>query len=577
MKFLRFFSFTVLLVISTCCQFQVLAQNSSNEQKQQGTTTDFTLDLMTNFNNYYFQDPLTGILSKQFYIAGDDLNLQNYILGVSDLITVSIESSQNIVLRALVINPQGDIVIPMLGAVHIADQSIADAENTINNKAKSIFKAPQTSITLEQPKPLVVTVSGNVKYPGKHIIPPFSRVDAAIFGSILDTKQKLTDGFTSEDAAKLLKAGPYSFRNIKIIHGDSTFTADLAAYYWAGDISKNPMVQTGDHIIVNKLTNQSPRVSISGAVHSDMELEYRHTDTPQLLINIAGGFTPEADSSIVYVFRTNGNTIEKLEIEKSKWASFTIKPNDRLIIPTNQRVNTSASAWVYGEVHIPGNFPIRDGKTTALNLLEFSNGLTDQALPDAAYLIRAGSVKNEVPNKFNTELMKRTSDQLAQGLQYLDLETKVSRNKVYIDLNDNEQLSKVKIYDGDRLFIPRDEGTVFVFGQINNPGYYPYIKSGESVFDYIHRAGGFALSADKDRVFIIKAGSGTWFKPGKTELESGDRIFIDRVPYDELNAKRSYEIQKEQIKNTRIQLILTGISTITGIITTYVAIQNIRN
>ena len=26
----------------------------------------------------------------------------------------------------------------------------------------------------------------------------------------------------------------------------------------------------------------------------------------------------------------------------------------------------------------------------------------------------------------------------------------------------------------------------------------------------------------------------------KTKLESGDKIFVDRVPYDELNAQRTY-------------------------------------
>jgi hypothetical protein len=190
-------------------------------------------------------------------------------------------------------------------------------------------------------------------------------------------------------------------------------------------------------------------------------------------------------------------------------------------------------------------------------------------------LVRSGGQKNEIPNQFNTNLMKRTSDQYVQGLEYLDAETQLSRNQVFIDLTDNSQLQNLKIFDGDRLYIPRDDQTIFVFGQVNNPGYLGYSNT-KSVNEYIAQAGGFALSADRDRVFILKAGNATWFKVGDTELSSGDKIFVDRQPVEELNAKRAYEIQKQQLRNQRTQLIMTAITTITGIITTYVAVNNLK-
>ena len=170
--------------------------------------------------------------------------------------------------------------------------------------------------------------------------------------------------------------------------------------------------------------------------------------------------------------------------------------------------------------------------------------------------------------------MKRTSDRLVQGLEYLDSETKLSRNKVFIDLTDNEQLNNLRIFDGDQLYIPKDEQTIFVFGQVNNPGYFGY-SSSKSPSEYIAQAGGFALSADKERVFILKAGDATWFNVDDTELKSGDKIFVDRIPVEELNSKRQYDIQKQQLKNQRTQLIMTAITTITGIITTYVAVRRL--
>lgn len=207
--------------------------------------------------------------------------------------------------------------------------------------------------------------------------------------------------------------------------------------------------------------------------------------------------------------------------------------------------------------------------------MQTAGGLSPDALPAAAYLVRSGGRKNEIPNQFNADLMKRTSDQYLQGLEYLDAETKLSQNQVFIDLTDNSQLQGLRIFDGDRLYIPKDDQTIFVFGQVNNPGYFGYSGT-KTVNEYITQAGGFALSADKERIFILKAGNATWFKVGETELSSGDKIFVDRQPVEELNARRAYEIQRAQLKNQRTQLIMTGLTTITGLITTYLAIENFR-
>jgi hypothetical protein len=81
-----------------------------------------------------------------------------------------------------------------------------------------------------------------------------------------------------------------------------------------------------------------------------------------------------------------------------------------------------------------------------------------------------------------------------------------------------------------------------------------------------------SLAAAPERIFVIKAGSRVWLSPNETTLESGDMIFVDREPFDELNAFRSYELQKQSIRQGNIQIILATVSTITAIITTYVAI-----
>ncbi|MEX2602913.1 MAG: SLBB domain-containing protein [Gracilimonas sp.] len=564
----------LLLLLLIGLPVHVFSQNGDQNQNSRGLDLQFNSTL----GGYYYIDALSGIAQERLTPIEGGVD-DTYVLGPNDIISISIDASEDLLLRALLINSTGEIVIPQIGTLSLEGKTIAEAAIIINNAAKKIVREPSTNVTLEFAKENTIHITGGVQFPGKYVLPPFTRVDEALYDAVYETYQ-----IDSEEAipviktSKLLNQHDLSLRNIKILHKDgSKSKADLFAYFKAGKISHNPLIQNGDQIIVNKLPRDSYRIGISGAVNISYNLEYSKTDTPALLLEMAGGFKPEADTSKILIYRKQNGETNKIEVSRKDWDHFELLPNDRIIVPTNRFLHNSASAWVYGEVDNPGSYPIKNGETTALDLLELTGDLTKNALPSAAYLLRAGSLENEIPNKFNTDVLKRTSDQLAQGFEYLDLETRLSQNKVYVDLNDDDQLSKVKMYDGDRLFVPRDEETIFVFGQVNNPGYYPYTNSNQKVSDYIKRAGGFALSANNERIFILKAGSGTWYKPNETTLESGDRIFVDRIPYDELNAQRNYEVQREQIKNTRIQLIMAGVSTITGIITTYVAIQNIRN
>jgi len=569
-----------ILLITFFASSQLTAQDTGSEDQEQNST-DYSAEMMSLdfgiFNGILYSDPLGIQLSAQQIPLEQPIDKNTYVLGMSDLLTIKMEASQTIFMRGIVVNPQGDLSLPQLGPVNVSGMTIAQAEEAIEKEASTLLKeTPDVVITLERPRPIYVRVKGGVPHPGMYLIPSQSRVDQAIFSSLNDGNRNLRNASLS-NTANILTAGNYSFRNVKITRSSGeTVTADLVSYFRIGDRKFNPIVQDGDLIELNPLNIETPMVSISGAVKTDYEFQFVEGDTPYQLLQIGGGFEEIADTSHLLVFRRTGNGVEQIRVESSEWHDFQLQPNDRVIAPFGDEANTAASAWVHGEVQIPGNFPITTGETTALNLLELTGGLTKNALPQAAYLMRSGGFRNEIPNKFNADLMRRTSDQVIQGLEYLNTETQLSKNRVFINLEDDSQLSGLKIFDGDRLYIPRDENTVFVFGQVNNPGYFPFIEN-TNTNNYINRAGGFALSADRDRVFIIKAGNATMYRPGETELESGDRIFIDRQPIEELNALRTYEIQQQQVKNTRTQLILAAISTITGIITTYVAVQNIRN
>lgn len=556
-----------ILFLFICSSF-LNAQNNGNQQED-----GFNIDLSDVFGGFYYTDPLSVQLASRINPIEASLDLENYVLGVNDLISIKIDGAQSLFLRGLLVNPQGDVTLPVVGPVYINGLSISESEKKIEEATAPHLKNASVTITIDSPRPVIYHVTGGVPYPGKYLTYPQSRVDQAIFSSITSGNRDLSKSIPN--SSDFLTNDNYSFRSIKIYHSDGTESkADLVKYFRTGSLKSNPFVKPGDLINIIPTNRETPKVSISGAVKADYEFEYKKGDTPALILEFGGGFEETADTTKLFVYRRAVNGIEQIVVEPQDWDSFKLLPNDRVVAPFGDEFDASASAWVYGEVNIPGNFPVESGATTALELLQTAGGLSKEALPAAAYLVRSGGQKNEIPNQFNADLMKRTSDQYLQGLEYLDAETRLSKNKVYIDLSDNSQLQSLKIFDGDRLYIPRDDQTIFVFGQVNNPGYFGYTGT-KTVNEYITQAGGFALSADKDRIFILKAGNATWFKVGDTDLSSGDKIFIDRQPVEELNAKRAYDIQKQQLRNQRTQLIMTAITTITGIITTYVAVRRL--
>lgn len=560
--------FLLLLGLSP---FLLVAQN--NDASNQNQSTNFDLGAIDIFGGLYFIDPMGFKLANGAIPFEGELDTENYVLGTNDLISIKIDAITPVSLRGILVNPQGYVVIPITGSVKISGLTIQQAEAKIKAAVSEQIKDPEISITIENPRPAIIHITGGVPHPGKYIIPAQSRVDQAIFSSI--TSGDRNPSKVLNNSSDFLKAGNYSFRSIQIFHADgSESEADLVKYFRTGELSSNPFIKDGDLISITPLNRETPKVSISGAVKADYEFEFKQGDTPALILSFGGGFEEVADTTKLFIYRRGVTGIEQIAVESDDWNSFKLLPNDRVIAPFGNEFDASASAWIYGEVSVPGNFPIESGETTALELLQTAGGLSKEALPAAAYLVRSGGRKNEIPNQFNADLMKRTSDQYLQGLEYLDVETELSKDQVFIDLSDNEELQGIKIFDGDHLYIPRDEKTIFVFGQVNKPGYFGF-STNKSTSEYIAQAGGFALSADKDRVFILKAGNATWFNVGDTELSSGDKIFIDRKPVEDLNAKRAYDIQKAQLRNQRTQLILTAITTITGIITTYVAIRRL--
>jgi len=571
-RLIAVFFITLMMMVP---QSTLLGQTTASSQDRTTGSSQFGLTLLGN-NRIYFVDEFSLELLQPGTFDVAYLDGEIYKLGPNDILSVEIDGTTPVTARGLVVNAQGSIFIPMAGNVNVTGQTLNEAKSSVEEALSKHIRDFTLQMTLDRPRLARVQITGDVQFPGSIVVIPGKRLDAVLYPALFEQPASGSALNTERYHRSFLQSSGLSLRNIKIVRDGEEYRADLISYFRNGDPAQNPFIYDGDIITVNRVSDNMLRISVSGAVLNPAEYEYNPDDTLERLLLLSGGFLEEANTENVIIYRTRGAQTEAINISLSDEGAgtFPIMPYDRLVIPYLDNIKRGASAWVYGEAILPGNFPVNEGISTVADLLDLAGGMTTNSLPHAAYLLRNPSSSRDVQsvNLINTNELMRVSDQLQQGFQYLELESELqSERRLFIDLNNTENLRRIKLHDGDRLFIPRDYNSVVLYGQLNNPGDYPYNPE-LTVMDYIRQAGGMSLAAAPERIFVIKAGSRVWLSPNETTLESGDMIFVDREPFDELNAFRSYELQKQSIRQGNIQIILATVSTITAIITTYVAI-----
>ena len=570
---------TVLLLTSSVTYGQ---QSQSNTDRPSSS----------NVMNQYIDEIGLGMITNGFMMEAA-IDPDTYLMGPGDAITITIRGAVPVIMRGVMVNPMGEIVLPTVGNVSVRDLTITEARVQIESAITRYYKFDQVTITLDVPRAVAVHVTGESPRPGLQYVPASTRVDKVVLGNILTTMSRpVPTGPDDEmDATGMVttiepsipfnfsnlerefelgdsRLQHYSLRNVLIKHRDGSSTsADIIGYYYTGDLNLNPVLQSGDMIILESRNQSSPRVSVSGMVKRPFESEFRSGDTIAQLIKMAGGFNEYAATESVRVLTAEGVEM----VPKSEFDSYKLSPDSRLVVNRASISVQNHSAWVSGEILNPGIYPIVSGQTSVQDLIEMAGGLTEKSLANAAFIDREGLWKSlmiEQPDyDWTIGLINRTSDVYTESVNTLYLERAGSLSLIPIDLNNTAKASEIKLTDNDRLIIPKDRNSVAVIGQANNTGYYPY-SIGMSANEYIRMAGGTTAAADNDRIFVIKAGSMTWFKYTDTTIESGDMIYIDRVPRETFSSFRQYELAKTQQRNSTIQIVISGISAIAGILTT---------
>lgn len=555
---------------------------------QSGNSDNRSLNLDN--SGRFFTDPAAAQLSQSPIL--DAVDETQYLLGPNDILSIEIEGLFNLFAQNIVVNAQGDIVIPELGTINVNNLTIKQAKEAVRKKISLRYNDTKLGIfSLVKAKNVVVTIGGDINEQRSLSLPGMTRLHNVIgrilspqdqqeaqsalgqeqnplldFSSFVTSSRRLQNQISASDLTKNANSGAslyqqlstYALRSITVKNKlGETQHHDLLSYLYAGNTTGNPVLNSGDHISLKKLGPDAPHISISGEVSRPGVYEYLRSDDFEQLLALSGGLTKQADSSLVQVFE-NGNwqtsTIEQL-LSRASFA-----PNSHIIVGKSSSMERVGTVWVSGEIDQAGNYPLTPGQTTVKDIVDLSGGLTAHALSNGIYIERQNSdnIYDREIQEFNSQLLKRSSNQVIEGFEYLDLEQNITKQRLFVNFEENAD--DFILQDGDHIVVPYNTQSVFVFGQVNSPGLFSF-NDDRTIDAYIDLAGGKSVAAQNNRVFIIKAGSKTWYKPGETTIQPGDYIFVDRKPYIDYSNQARLEAEEERLFWQQVSVVISAVST----------------
>ena len=520
---------------------------------------------------------LLGLIALEGAIDADA-----YIVGPGDIFSVSAGGEFPIVV-AVAVSADGNLVLPEAGRIPAGGRSLAEVQTEAVAALQQRYRNVQVEVSLTMPRQFYVHITGAVPEPGRFLIQPMARVDDAIqqaFAAELRFKgdptgenpPRLVGSATGQRPAINADFLP-ALRNVIITHRDgSRQTIDLIRYYTAGDTKDNPYLLDGDVVTVPSYHVRRDAVRVSGEVTFPGIFDVRPDDTVLDLLTLAAGPSGLAALGEVRLTRTHTDgateiqTLDAQAIIAGEAESLPVQAGDHL----NVLPQEIALAAIQGRVQYPGTYTIENGRTTLRELVNLAGGLKPDANLRAAFLERRKSLDFRESG--------RASDLDFFSRVYAQSFISQQEQRVIVDIEaalqpDGED---IVLYDEDRVVFPRDEGTVFVMGNVPRPGYVEYL-SGQTARYYVDKAGGKGPEAKS--VYIFEDGTGQIRVGEGLVVRSGDTVYVDREDVAESPEIAQLLLNDRNLRRqTRIsttQVIISGITAITSVITAFVAVRSL--
>ncbi len=455
-----------------------------------------------------------------------------YYVGPSDVFSVNIWISPPINFT-LTVTPEGTLIIPTVGEVRVTDMLLSKAKVKVIDEIHKKYLTTEITVTLTKPRPIIVAVAGNVLNEGLYTLTSIDRANRAI-----EEANKPTRLQTQYELTLLFRT--MSTRNIIIKHRDGAQDrVDLAKFLATKEDKWNPYLREGDVIVVPRKNPLKNVIGIYGEVNSPGRYEFVDGDCFLDAVKIGMGFTRLAITDNLEFSRLNNEgtvlttrIININDILAGKISDFPLEPGDRIVVKARKELREDYRVTVGGEVLFPGTYPITKNRTKLTDIIHAAGGFTEFALLKSAELNRRSVEPTEVEKERLMSYRGGVSQEDSSDY-YLETEVRLRKEIVNVDFEKlflaGDSAQDVILQSEDIVIVPSVKKTIYVFGQVVSPGHIPFI-SGEDVFYYVGKAGGFTERARDGDMKIIKGKTKQWLDPDETDIEDGDYVWVPKDP-----------------------------------------------
>lgn len=452
---------------------------------------------------------------------------ENYVLGPGDELIIDVWGTSENTVREI-ISPEGTIHVAGIGPIFLDGMSIQDAERSLRREFSKIYaaisgKSVHIKLSLGGIRTIMINVMGEVQVPGTYRLSAFVSVFHALYRA----------GGVS---------GIGSLRDIRVVRGGKEVACiDVYDYIMKGKLTDDIRLSEGDVILIPPYENL---VSISGKVKRPMAYEMKKGETITTLLSYAGGFTGDAYRDAIRLFRLNGKEKQIYNVGQDDYQSFVLTDGDELSVEAVlQRFSNKVE--VRGAVYRAGVYQLDDSITgTVRQLISRAEGLRGDAF-------------------LNRALLRREHEDLTHEMIPVDLKRMMAGAVSDLRLQKNDVLYISSVKDIEK------EGTLSIYGDIRNPGDFPYVKN-TSIQDLIVKAGGLLESASMVRIDVSRrirdpksiSSSTVIGKSFAVELKNGLVMGEDKgfelEPYDIVFIRRSPGYRKQANVTVEGEVAFTG-------------------
>jgi polysaccharide biosynthesis/export protein len=483
------------------------------------------------------------------------IDADKYTIGPNDIFSLGVWGIVNQPLP-IAVSPEGSVIIPSVGEVNVNGLTLREAKSKVIAAVKKRYISAEISLTLVSPRRFLVNVTGVGQ--GTYPVSAIMRASTIISFILSDSLSLLKSGTTPSEKSS------FSLRNIilKRKNGE-TKRIDLYKYFATMDEKYNPFLREGDVIQLQKYDWEGRFLGVQGAVQFPGVFEYMEGDDLETAIQLTRGMTSVADMDSVMISRmnTSGTKMEKMIVSYEENKKMKLEPNDRVYVYPYADPRRDFRVLVLGEVIRPGNYPITLNTTKLSDVIRDAGGLQPTAyLPvsevyrklDTFFInTRRDSLENIYTMRLNDVVSnKDEKETFEQDLKYRLGRVNVDFEKLYT----GDASQDIILKHGDIVYIGDNRQQVYVYGQVNKPGFVPY-KEGADYEYYINAAGGFGERADESEIRVIKFKTREWLEPDEAKIQSNDFIYVPKI------IKRDFAYDMDLI--SKVASVIVSVITLT--------------